>query len=186
MMEIRYLTVDELEAGLVHIRQSPRDEGRIDLIVRRPQVDEREVIVEGELDLGHGLVGDSWLARGSRGTPDGAAHPETQLNLMNARVIALLAQSPERWALAGDQFFIDLDLSTENLPPGTRLAMGTAVIEITAQPHTGCGKFASRFGPAATKFVNSPQGKLLRLRGVNARVVQPGVVRVGETVRKLY
>jgi len=136
----------ELEAGLDAIRQSPKDEGVIALIVRRPKVDAREVLEEGELDLVEGLVGDTWKVRGSSRTPDGAAHPDMQLNIMNARVIALLAREKDRWPLAGDQLFIDMDMSSENLPPGTRLALGSAVIEVTDQPHTGCKKFVSRFG----------------------------------------
>ena len=97
----------------------------------------------------------------------------------------LLAQRPERWSLAGDQLFVDLDLSPENLPPGTRLAMGSAAIEVTKQPHTGCAKFVERFGLDAVKFVNSDEGKQLHLRGINARVALPGVIRVGDIVSKV-
>jgi hypothetical protein len=130
-------------------------------------------------------VGDTWKFRGSGRTPDGAAHPDMQLNIMNARVIALVACEKDRWPLAGDQLFIDMDVSSENLPPGTRLALGSAVIEVTDQPHTGCKKFAARFGLDALKFVNSPLGRQLQLRGVNAKVTQPGVIRVGEFVKKI-
>jgi MOSC domain len=185
MAEAKHLTMAELEAGLDTIRQSPKDEGVIALIVRRPQVDAREVLEEGELHLVEGLVGDTWKVRGSSRTPDGVAHPDMQLNVMNARVIALLAREKDRWPLAGDQLFIDMDVSSENLPPGTRLALGSAVIEITDQPHTGCKKFEARFGLDALKLVNSPVGRQLRLRGVNARVTQPGVIRVGDLVKKL-
>lgn len=185
MVGVRHLTVEELEAGLDLIRKSPKDEGLLELIVRRPRIGEREILEEGELHPAEGLVGDSWIKRGSTRTPDGSAHPDMQLNVMNARAIALLAQQKERWALAGDQLFIDMDLSDENLPAGTRLALGSAVIEVTAQPHTGCKKFVDRFGPDAMKFVNSPVGKELHLRGINARVIQPGLIRVGCSVRKL-
>ena len=185
MAEIKHLTMAELEVGLEDIRRSPKAEGALAMIVRRPRKDEREVLEEGQLDLAEGLVGDSWRTRGSAQTADGSAHPDMQLNLMNARVIALLAQDKSRWPLAGDQLFVDLDLSADNLPPGVRLAVGSAVIEVTAQPHTGCQKFVARFGVDATKFVNSPLGRELNLRGVNARVVQPGQIRVGDTVRKL-
>jgi hypothetical protein len=180
-----HLTAEELEAGLEEIRRAPKDDGVLELIVRRPAVDEREVLEEGVLDLSEGLVGDTWQVRGSSRTPDGSAHPEMQLNIMNARVIALLARERGRWPLAGDQLYLDMDLSAENLPAGTRLSLGSAVIEITAQPHTGCKKFAARFGVEALKFVNSPEGKQLRLRGLNARVVEPGAIRVGQSAVKL-
>jgi len=185
MAEAKHLTMAELEAGLDTIRKSPKDEGVIAMIVRRPQVDAREVLEEGELDLVEGLVGDSWKVRASNRTPDGSPHPDMQLNVMNARVIALVAGEKERWSLAGDQLFIDMDVSQENLPPGTRLALGSAVIEVTDQPHTGCKKFAARFGLDALKLVNSPVGKQLQLRGVNAKVAQSGVIRVGDLVKKL-
>jgi hypothetical protein len=185
MAEAKHLTMAELEAGLDTIRQSPKEEGVIALIVRRPKVDAREVLEEGELDLVEGLVGDTWKVRGSSRTPDGAAHPDMQLNIMNARVIALLACEKDRWPLAGDQLFIDMDVSSENLPPGTRLALGSAVVEVTNQPHTGCKKFEARFGLDALKFVNSPLGRQLQLRGLNAKVTQPGVIRVGDSVKKI-
>jgi hypothetical protein len=185
MVDVQHLTMEQLEAGLDQIRQSPKDQGVLELIVRRPQDDQREVLEIGELDLVEGLVGDNWRSRGSSRTPDGSAHPDMQLNIMNARVIALVAQDPERWQLAGDQLFIDLDLSAENLPPGTQLSLGSAVVEITAQPHNGCLKFVARFGLDAMKFVNSPLGKQLHLRGVNARVVRSGVIRVGDLARRL-
>ena len=181
----RHLTMDELEAGLDEIRQSPKDGGRLALIVRRPATLEREVLDAGELDATVGLVGDNWLARGSKRTDDGSAHPEMQLNVMNARTIALIAGDEARWPLAGDQLFVDLDLSEANLPPGTRLALGEAVIEVTPVPHTGCKKFTERFGMDAVKFVNSTVGKPLRLRGLCAKVVQPGTIRVGDVARKL-
>ena len=182
---VKHLTMEELEAGLDDIRRSPKDEGALELIVRRPSVGERESLAEGELDVAQGLVGDTWSTRGSRRSKDGLAHPEMQINIMNARVIALVAQERERWHLAGDQLFVDLDLSGENLPPGTRLAVGSAVIEVTPEPHTGCDKFVSRFGVDAMKFVNSPLGRELNLRGINAKVVQPGVIRVRDLAKKL-
>jgi len=184
-LDVRHLTTEELKAGMERVRLSPKDEGVLELIVRRPRVDEREVLEEGRLSLVEGLVGDSWKERGSSRTPDGSPHPDMQLNVMNARVLALVAQDRERWRLAGDQLIIDLDLSDENLPAGTRLSLGSAVIEVTDQPHTGCHKFVARFGLDAMRFVNSPAGKRLRLRGLNARVVQPGVIRAGDVVRKL-
>jgi hypothetical protein len=181
---VRHLTMKELEAGLGMIRQSPKDHGVLDLIVRRLAINEREVLEEGELHLEEGLVGDNWRPRGSSSTPDGSAHPDMQLNIMNSRVIALVAQDKDRWQLAGDQLFLNIDLSTENLPAGTQVAIGSAVVEVTPQPHTGCKKFVERFGLDAMKFVNSTVGKQLNLRGVNAKVVQAGMIRVGNVARK--
>jgi MOSC domain-containing protein YiiM len=176
---VRYATREELESGLEEIRRSPGDDGALRLIVRRPAVDAREVIESGRLDPVHGLVGDSWLTRGRH--PD----PDTQLNVMNARVIALIAGDTSRWALAGDQLYVDLDLSEQNLPAGTRLQIGGAVVEVTPEPHTGCAKFVRRFGLDAMKFVNSPLGRQLRLRGLNARVVHAGEITAGDAVRKV-
>jgi hypothetical protein len=186
MMDDRqYLTMEHLESHLDEIRQSPKDAGELVLIVRRPGPDKREVLEEGTLDLAEGLVGDTWRVRGSNRKEDGSPHPDTQLNIMNSRAIALVAGEKDRWPLAGDQLYIDLDLSDANLPPGTRLALGSAVIEVTAEPHTGCRKFQARFGRDAVRFVNSAVGKELHLRGINAKVIQSGVIRVGNRARKL-
>ncbi len=155
------------------------------LIVRRPKVNGREAVTEAALDPVEGLVGDSWRYRGSSRTDDGSPHPEMQLNIINTRLIALISPDDARWQLAGDQLFLDLNLSKENLPAGTKLALGTAIIEVTAQPHTGCKKFVQRFGVDAMKFVNSEVGRTLQLRGINAKVVQAGVIRVGDRARKL-
>jgi hypothetical protein len=151
------------------------------MIVRRLRVDEREILQEAELDPAEGLVGDSWRIRGSAPTPN----PDVQLTLMNARVAALVSQDRSRWPLAGDQLYVDLDLSDDNLPAGTRLAIGSAIIEVSAVPHTGCAKFVERFGLDAMKFVNATEHKALHMRGINARVVHPGVIRVGNTAKKL-
>jgi hypothetical protein len=184
-MDIKqYVPMEALVAGMDYIRQSPADRGALKLIVRRPQDDERETVDAAELDLTHGLVGDNWRRRGSRHMPDGSANPAAQITVMNARAVELVAQGLDRWALAGDQLYIDMDLSEDNLPPGTRLAIGSAVLEVTAQPHTGCRKFSDRFGVDALKFVNSPAGKQLHLRGINTRVVRAGTIRVGDLVRK--
>jgi hypothetical protein len=174
-----------LEAGLSHVLAAPRDEGRVELIVRRPAVDEREVVEEASLDPVDGLVGDSWRARGSSSTPDGSANPKAQLTLMSARVAALVAGGRERIPLAGDQLYVDLDVSDDNLPAGTRLAIGTAVVEISDEPHLGCRKFLDRFGRDAHRFVNAKRDRRLNLRGVNAFVVVGGVVRSGDTIRKV-
>jgi hypothetical protein len=185
MDTIIHVSKIELEAGMESIRQSPKSEGTLRMIVRRPQDDEREIVSEAELSLTDGLIGDNWKVRGSRHTADGSANLEAQITLMNARTIALVAQNEERWPLAGDQLYVDLDLGDDNLPAGTRLAIGSAVLEVSAAPHTGCKKFSTRFGIDAIKFVNSPEGKVLRLRGINAKVTQAGTIRSGDTVRKL-
>ncbi len=178
-----HLSPGELEAGLDHLRAAPRGEGVVELIVRRPVVEEREVVETAELDLEDGLVGDSWRTRGrSGGRP---ANEKAQITVMNVRSTALVAGDRERWPLAGDQLYVDFDLSGEHLPPGTRLAVGSAVIEVTDVPHTGCKKFSSRFGLDALVFVNSPEGRALNLRGINTRVVQPGTVSVGDAIRRL-
>ena len=185
MVVAKNMTLDELEAGMDEIRKSPKTEGVLHMIVRRPQVGEREVLQEGQLDIAEGLVGDNWGDRPSARSADGLAHPDMQLNIMNSRVIDLIAQDKRRWHLAGDQLFVDMDLSVDNVPPGTRISLGSAVIEATDQPHTGCKKFVERFGVEALKFLNTAVGKELQLRGINAKVVEPGVIRVGDIARKL-
>lgn len=176
MSDDRHLTAEELERGLDEIRRSPRDAGVLALIVRRPRVDERETLAFGELDEAAGLVGDRWRPRNG--------DCDRQLTIMNIRVAELVAGGRPRAPLAGDQLYVDFDLSDANAPAGTRLEIGTAILELTAPPHLGCEKFTSRFGPAAMKFVNSPLGRQLHLRGVNARVVRGGVVHVGDAVAR--
>ncbi len=175
----------ELDRLLHEVRESPRDVGSVEMIVRRPETGAREVLSLATLDVAEGLVGDNWRARGSRRTGDGAAHPEMQLNIANARAVSAVAETRERWPLAGDQFYVDFDLSDANLPPGSRLALGEAEIEVTAIPHLGCRKFEQRFGRDAMLWVNSELGRSLNLRGINARVITGGLVRVGDTLRKL-
>lgn len=177
-------TPEELDAGLEHVRGSPSDRGELRLIVRRPGVDERELIDEGVLDPGSGLVGDNWASRGSSRTEDGRANIGAQVTIMNSRVLDVIAGPVEFWPQAGDQLYADLDLSHDNLPAGTRLAVGAAQLEVTGVPHTGCGKFVQRFGLAAMRWVNSEAGMQLRLRGVNTSVVKAGAIRVGDRVSK--
>jgi hypothetical protein len=181
---VGYITA-ALQTGLGYIRSSPCNHGRLELIVRRPAEDEREVLAEADLDCIEGLVGDSWKARGNERTEDGSADSDKQLTVISVRLAGLVAGLPERRQLAGDQLYVDLDLSEDNVPAGTRLALGSAVIEVTEPPHLGCSKFAERFGPEAMRFVNSPVGRQLRLRGANARVVVAGSVRQGDTIERL-
>ena len=180
-----HLTTSQIDAGLDHVRASPADGGTLELIVQRPAVDERVVLEVGELNREEGLAGDTWNQRGSKRTDDGGPHPDMQLNIMNARFLALIAGDPDRMSLAGDQLIVDLDLSDANLPAWTKLSIGDAVIQVTDQPHTGCAKFSARFGTEAHRYVNSEVGNELKLRGINARVVTPGTIRAGDTITKL-
>lgn len=182
---VTHLTRAELEAGLDAVRLAPRDNGALEMIVRRPNIGERELLEIGELDVVHGLIGDTWKTRHNRHAADGMPDPETQVTIMGSRAAALVARDKTRWSLAGDQLFLDMDLALENLPARTRIELGTAVLEVTEPPHTGCGKFVERFGVEAMKFVNSPTGRALCLRGINAKVVRNGVVRVGDRARKI-
>jgi MOSC domain-containing protein YiiM len=179
-----FRTTAELDAGLDDIRRSPRDHGTLELIVCRPDHGERVVVTEAQIHPDHGVVGDNWRPRGSRHTDDGSAEPGRQVTLMNVRAAALVAVDPERRALAGDQLYVDLDLSTENLPAGTRLQIGDVVLEISPLPHTGCAKFIDRFGADAGRWVNVGNGRQVNARGINASVVTGGTIRTGDTVSR--
>ena len=176
MTEVRLATYAELEAALPLLRAAPRERGVLEMIVRRPVSNEREVIETGELRAGEGLVGDRW-------TPASKNEP---LTLTNSRLMGLLVPTRERWSLAGDQLYVDFDLSAENVPAGTRLSIGGAVIEVSAEPHTGCRKYRDRFGLDALRFISSPTGRELNLRGINARVLTGGSVRVGDAICALF
>jgi hypothetical protein len=180
-----HASTEQLNAALVHIKASPSDHGTLEMIVCRPAKAERRFLQEGVLDTVEGLLGDNWLRRGSSSTPDRSAHPDMQINLMNARVAQAIARERSRWALAGDQLYVDLDLSETNLPPGSRLQIGDALLEITAEPHLGCKYFSERFGRDAVRWVNSNEGKALHLRGLNARVICGGTICSGDIVRKI-
>ena len=181
------LSREQLESGLDEVRRAPADAGELVLVVRRPEVEERELLQRGSLDLEVGLVGDCWSRRGSPSTDDGGPNADAQITVMSARAAALVSGSSahDEWAPAGDQLYVDLDIGTENLPAGSRLAIGGAVLEVTAEPHLGCGKFARRFGVDALKLVNSDVGRRMRLRGLNARVVEPGEIAPGDAVRRI-
>ena len=176
-------TAEELLAGLLDVEMAPRDEGVVRLIVRRPAIDEREIIGEGELDPEVGLVGDGWIDRAT--TRSGEPDRHAQLTIMNARYAELIAGDSDEWAKAGDQVYVDLDISRTNLPAGARVSLGSAIIEFSDEPHTGCAKFSARFGSEALRLTNTQQGRELRLRGANAVVVKAGTFRNGDIARKL-
>ena len=181
----RHLTRDELHAGLPHILASPQDDGVLEAIVIRPGHDAREELQTCEISLAGGTHGDHWAKGCWKTTDDGEPHPDVQICIMNSRCIAHIAQDRKRWALAGDNLFMDLDLRPENLPAGQRLRIGTAVIEITDTRHAGCAKFVERFGRPAVIFVNGPEGRVLNLRGIYARVVEDGRITAGDRVVKV-
>lgn len=180
-----HLTMTELEITLAQLGDSPQDSGTLEMIVCRPATDQRTVMDRAELDVTQGLIGDNWRARGSSRTEDGSARPDAQITLMNSRVVQTIAGDRSRWALAGDQLYVDLDLSEANLPAGQRIAVGSAILEITALPHTGCDKFTARYGHDAIRFVNSREGRAQRRRGIYAKVVQSGTIRSGDVISKL-
>jgi len=174
----------DLDQQLPTIQAAPREAGTLEIIVRRPAEDERVTMAEGVLDPEAGLVGDRWVHHRSSSTPDGSPDPSVQLTLMNTRVLAAIEPDRARWPLAGDQLYVDFDLSVEHLPTGARIAIGNTEVEVSAKPHTGCAKFSARFGSDALRWINNPTGRALRMRGVNCRIIRGGTVRVGDTIRK--
>jgi hypothetical protein len=180
-----HFTGEEIRSHLAAVGESPKNHGTVEMLVSRPLVDERTVVESAHFDPDMGMYGDNWQARGSRHTEDGSAIPDAQIAIMNSRIIEALTQDRSRWQWAGDQLFLDLDLSAENLPAGTRLAIGTAILEITPMPHNGCDKFTARFGHDAIRFVNTKEGREARRRGIYAKVIQAGTIRTGDTVSKV-
>lgn len=180
-----HFTLEHLQTQLKKIQASPKDSGSVLLIVRRPVTEEREIITQGRLIPSAGLEGDNWRERGSSSMPDGSANPEAEVTLMNTRVIQALTEDETRWALAGDQFFVDFELSEENIPAGSRLMLGSAILEVSSLPHNGCKKFSARFGVDALKFISMAENKPLRMRGINAKIIQAGEVKQGDLIRKV-
>ena len=180
-----HLSRSELNRGMPKILASPKESGILRAIVIRPDTDQRKSLDVCQLSPELGVHGDNWAKGCWLSLPDGSPHPDVQVAIMNARVISLIAQDRERWQLAGDNLYIDMDLSGENLPCGQRINIGTACLEITANAHNGCRKFAQRFGKDAVEFVNSTEGKRLHLRGIYAKIVEAGVVHVGDAVEKV-
>lgn len=179
------MTLAEIEARLDELGPSPQDNGTVEMIVCRPDEGQRKVLEAAELDTTEGLVGDNWRKRGSRHSEDGSALIEAQIAIMNSRNIQAIEPEHDRWPLAGDQIFVDIDLSAENMPAGQRIAIGSAILEVTELPHNGCGKFAERFGSGASRFVNSKEGRENRRRGVNTRVIRGGTIRQRDTITKV-
>jgi MOSC domain-containing protein YiiM len=185
MSEVRHYSLAELNARLPEVHSSPANPGRLLHIIARPVSEQRELRERSEVTPEAGLSGDRWASSCKRMLPDGRLNPDNQITIMNTRCLAILTDDHERWPLAGDNFLVDFDLSETNLPAGQRVKIGTAVLEVTPLPHTGCSKFSKRFGADALKFVNSPEGTKLRLRGLHVQVVQAGVVAVGDDIEKI-
>ena len=183
-MTVNHVNMFQLESGLDHILNAPKDNGIVQMIVCRPKIEIRKILNVAKLDKEFGLVGDNWNDRGSSSTPDNSSDIEAQLTIMNSRVISLMTPSSDQWQLAGDQLYIDMDLSRNNLVLGSQIKIGSAVIEVSKKPHTGCEKFSNRFGLDALKFVSTPLGRELSLRGINTRIVQSGIVQTGDAVKK--
>ncbi len=181
---LQHLTTAQIEAGLHLVDQSPSDHGTVKAIVIRPDVNERQRLQQVEVSQKGGVHGDAWARGCWMSLPDGSPHPDVQVTLTNSRFMDLIAHDESNWAPAGDNLFVDLDLSDDNLKPGQRLTLGTAILEVTAVPHNGCKKYAQRYGKDAVKFVNTKIGKALHLRGIYAKVVQAGTIAVGDTISK--
>jgi MOSC domain-containing protein YiiM len=178
-----FVTREELDVQLPELRTLGSEQGTLELIVRRPFEGERELPSTAELTVEDGLVGDRWQPRLDE---NGRTQRGTQLTIASTHLLGLIAE-PERWPLSGDNLLVDMGLDQESLPAGSRLAIGdTVVVEISEEPHTGCAKFSARFGSDALRFINSPEGRKLRLRGVNAHVVVPGMVATGDPVRRIW
>ncbi len=181
----RHLDKQELAAGLPEILKSPKDRGPIESITVRPASEQRRTVNSVAISLAGGVEGDHWAQGCWKSTDAGKPHPDVQICMMNSRCIDLIAGDKDNWAPAGDNLFIDMDLTPENLPPGTRIAMGTAILEITDTAHKGCAKFIERYGRDACVFVNVGDGDRYKLRGIYGRVVQDGVLSVGDLATKV-
>lgn len=182
----RNATQDELDAATEHVLASPKEKSVLQIIVVRPKANERQTLERAELSPSGGIAGDRWSVDHWEHLPDGSPHPQSQVSLMNYRVLELIAGNSAAMPLAGDNLIFDLDLSEENLPAGSRLNIGSQVIlELTAVPHTGCGKFQKRYGKAAREFVNGDLGSKHSLRGRMATIVQAGTIAVGDRIEKV-
>lgn len=185
MSDVWQYSYEELAARLPEMQASPTNRGELVRIVARPGKDHRTLLERSEVTPEVGLPGDRWASTCSRKLSDGRLNPDSQITIMNTRCLAILTEDRSRWPQAGDNLLVDFDLSETNLPAGHRLKIGSAILEITPHPHTGCSKFSARFGVDALKFVNSPEGRRLRLRGLHAQVVQAGTLTVGDCIEKV-
>ncbi|MBA4054374.1 MAG: MOSC domain-containing protein [Marivirga sp.] len=182
---IEHPDLDTLETGLEGLQNSPKDDGSLEMIVVRPEKKHRATLLECELTLKRGVEGDHWAKGCWKSLPDGSPDPDVQITIMNSRCLELISASRSRWPLAGDNLIVDMDLSIHNLQPGQKLSIGSAVLEITSVPHTGCNHFKERFGIDSLKFISSKRGKELRLRGIYARVIKDGQIKVGDRLKKV-
>lgn len=180
-----HVTTAIIEKQLPYVEASPKDNGVIKLIVVRPKTNKRQILDSCFISYEKGMEGDNWTLGCWKTTEDGSPHPDVQIAITNYRIHEIFSNLDKDRALAGDNLFVDLDLSERNLKAGDRLALGSAIIKITSVPHNGCGKFKERFGIDALKFVNSPIGKQMHLRGIYAKVIQNGIVSVNDTIKKI-
>lgn len=177
-------TVSEQLAALVEAG-FPKDTGSVEAIFIRPVTEEREDLQEAELTKADGVKGDRWRPTASMRLPDGSPDPRTQITMMNVKVLECVSGGRDKWALAGDQLIVDLDVSEENLPVGQQIRIGDAVVEVTDVPHTGCAKFRRRYGNESLDYINGDGRESLRLRGVYVKVVEEATVRVGDVIAKI-
>ena len=180
----QHVSAVELEQGLAEVLASPTDAGRLTAIFVRPAPNERRRLVSATLTPEKGIDGDRWVSDSFSGLKDGS-DPRSQVSIMNDRFLRQVAGDDDGMCLAGDNLIVDLDLSEANLPAGSHVTIGPEVIlEISDLKHTGCSKFARRYGPDAKTFANNKQGTALHLRGRYARIVRGGTIRLGDEVRK--
>jgi hypothetical protein len=171
-----HLASDELERGYAQL-SPPKDSGELALICARGEDGQRSELQRAALSVRGGLPGDAWF----RDCPEKV---DAQLTVMRVDVARLFANG-QSITLAGDNLFVDLDLSKANLPCGSRLRIGGALLEVTPEPHNGCLKFRQRFGADALRFTAEPNRHDQHLRGIYLKTVEAGEVAVGDTIEVL-
>lgn len=182
---MKFVTQPEIDQRLSSVLDSPKDQGTVEMIVVRPFKNQRKTLIHVLFSPEAGVTGDNWKTQCWKKLNDGQSDPDVQVAIMNARMIDMLTDDKAHWPLAGDQLFVDFDLSVTNLSPGDQLQIGDAVLQITAEPHRGCSKFKQRFGELAMHCVNSAQGDAHRLRGIYAKIISAGNVSVGDVIHKI-